>query len=122
MSLKTTIINWKNGHPLLQDWQEENEVEDILSIFEGDPDMLYIDGVRVLFTDIEYQEERIVVYCDPGYEVESKEAVERVLSRFYNEIAFEKYFEQGEEDTTKCQVWYRGGKGYHYAIHTYTGN
>lgn len=124
--MKTTILNWENAteNIVLSDWMQENEIKDVLHLFEGDPDIMNINGYKLLFIDLELnKEERIVIYLDAEYKATNEEIENRLLL-FYQDN-FQEYFEKPEYNTwetfyqQKDIIAYRGGKGYSYTLWNY---
>ena len=124
--MKTTILNWENAteNIVLSDWMQENEIEDVLHLFEADPDIMNINGYKLLFIDLELnKEERIVIYLDAEYKATNEEIENRLLL-FYQDN-FQEYFEKPEYNTwetfyqQKDIIAYRGGKGYQYTLWNY---
>lgn len=128
--MKTTIINFENAlenesvYAFLCEMFNTSDI-DVLSdsmfqLFEGDPDMLKLNGETVLFTDIKYRGEQFVIYLDGSYIVDNEE-IERMLSVFYTDeyqLSFDS-IEGGWDAFHDGMIAYRGGAGYSYSIWKY---
>lgn len=120
--MKTVFISWENAYEndLVRDTMEVCETDDILTFFEGDPDLLRIDGETVLFMDIKNYEntDRTVIYLDGSYSVDESEIVKR-LTEFYNNECNRIESTQANMDNMQNGIAYRGGKGYTYALYKF---
>ena len=120
--MKTVFISWENAYEndLVRDTIEACETDDVLSFFEGDPDLLRIKGVTVLFTDIKNYEntDRTVIYLDASYSVDESEIVKR-LTEFYNDECVSIESTHANMVNMQNGIAYRGGKGYTYALYEF---
>lgn len=123
--METIILSWEdaesNGN--FSNWLHDNEIDDILSLFEGDPDLLKIDCSQILFIDIETKEHHFIIYLDCEYEVEN-ERIEQRLKEFFS-ADYKELFENPEKNTwdtfngNSDIIAYRGGSGYVYTLWAY---
>lgn len=111
------IISWENvnENQHIVDLMEDFDVEDILSFFESDPDILTINGNNILFIDFldKSTNTYIVVYVDASYKVEENKITDALLD-FYND----KFYHCDSIEDKKTSIQYRGGKGYFYRFFT----
>lgn len=123
--MKTTVLSWETAYEnaTFSDWMQENEIEDVLGIFEGDPDLIKIDSNKLLFVDIETNGERFVIYLDSEYQADEEKVKERLLLFFQDN--FKDFYESPEYNTwptfdnNSDIIAYRGGKGYYYTLWMY---
>ena len=130
--MKTTIISYENApyeNDLVRQTMEWMEIDDVLDMFQGDPDQLRIEGETVFFIDIEDKEKgiRSVVFVNPSYKDE--DIIIKMLSEFYaededGEDIFSHYYEAIDNSWVNMKgLWngiaYRGGEGYSYGLHQY---
>jgi len=100
----------------LKDLFEVENIEDIdiLELFEGDPDMIKIDGYLSPFIDIVIDGIRYVLFTDE----DAKCALEKFYSDKLERVEYNKnswdYF-----DSQKNVLAYRGGKGYNYVLYNF---
>jgi hypothetical protein len=131
--MKTTIINWENAHEndLVRATMDAFEIDDVLALFEGDPDELRINGETVLFIEIQNPEHtrQTVIYLDSDYCVPECDIV-KWLMRFYSKgvisrtSIFDRYIKRIESTNENMKnlkngIAYRGGKGYTYSLYTF---
>lgn len=95
---------------------------DALAVFEGNPDMLKVDGETGYFLDVEEDGQRTVYYWLDDYSGKGEE----ILRAFYTNRL--EAFDSSEAiqnweawDSITDGVVYRGGMGYVYAIYEYIG-
>ena len=118
--METIILNWETATENcdVSDFlNNQLKTDDILTLFEGDPDILHLQGEKVLFVDFIHNQTRFVIYLDGSYKVNESDIIE-YLKRFYSddlESNFE-HFETDWDGFTDDMIAYRGGKGYFYTI------
>ena len=112
------IISWENAYESyevvkLMEWLE---IDDVLTLFESDPDILTINGHTVFFIDFFDSETNttIVIYVNCDY-YGNDGIITSILSDFYEGSVF--YPCDSVEDK-KTSIQYRGGKGYFYSLFT----
>lgn len=89
-----------------------------LSMFEGDPDLIRINGEQTTFIDVDVDGVKYVLY------IEHIEGIENALSGFFEENYKEHYTgmpDAGWDDFNELEngIAYRGGSGYNYAIYSF---
>lgn len=111
------IISWENANENqhIVDMMEYLEVEDILFLFESDPDILTINGNSILFIEFSDRSTNtyIVVYVDASYKVDENKITDALLD-FYND----NFYHCDSIEDKKTSIQYRGGKGYFYSLFT----
>lgn len=129
--MQTTIIGSGRAteNDLVRETMEWMEIDDVMLMFEGDPDQLRIEGNTVYFIDLEDKKSgiRTVVYTDYS-DIDAK-IIEQMLAEFYAEDEngkdiFDQYYEEIESTRGNMNgLWngiaYRGGSGYCYGLHQY---
>lgn len=97
----------------------ESDADNALNMFEGDPDLIRIDGTQTMFVDVIANDTRFVLYLD------KLEGIENALSDFFADNYKERFKgnenAQSWDDFNKSDnaIAYRGGKGHNYAIYTF---
>lgn len=111
--MKKIIVNWEIAHEndLVREEMDLCGTDNILDFFEGDPDILKIDGKNILFTEIA----GVIVYIDPEFFFDEK-MIENKLSSFFNGEAKPIEGISGNMDTMQNGICFRGGSGYVYSL------
>ena len=92
-------------------------ISDIAEVLDGDPDLLNIGGTRVLFTEVETDDCKWIVYLNHDADI-TREQIENILFLFFT-VHPARHFKLQECSWSNFQnlcIAYRGGTGYRYTI------
>jgi len=128
--MKTIILSWENAYEnnYIRKFMEENDIDDVLSLFEGDPDMIRVNNSKICYVTFENEDETIIVYADFSYLLEDKDIpkLQKMLETFVEDwaILHDNYVKIDNQtweafDELENGIAYRGGSGYSYTIWKY---